>query len=94
MTGLTRVEASRPCSSRAPILRLAASRNEVGECAVHRGLAAYAFGLTTQPHRRVLFDDRKQLKPNSVNLEDARKQIRREIHDLGFFTRTAATSGC
>ena len=58
--------------------------DEIGECALHRRFAAHALGLAAQPHRGMLFDDGKQLEPDSVRLEDTGEQIRREIPSPGF----------
>src|SRR5208283_2606009 len=58
--------------------------DETGECTLHRSFAAHALGLAAQPHRGMLFDDRKQLEPNSVGLENTGEQFRREIPGLGF----------
>src|SRR5208282_6945994 len=58
--------------------------DETGECTLHRGFAAYALGLAAQPHRGMLFDDRKQLEPNPVGLENPGETFRREIPRLGF----------
>ena len=49
-----------------------------------RRFAAHALGLAAQPHRGMLFDDCKQLEPDSVGLKDTGEQIRREIPSPGF----------
>ena len=59
--------------------------DETCECTLHRGFAAYALGSAAQPHRGMLFDDRKQLEePNPVRLEIPGEQFRRKIPGLGF----------
>jgi hypothetical protein len=58
--------------------------DETGECTLHRSFAAHALGLAAQPHCSMLFDDRKQLEPNPVGLENPGETFRREIPGLGF----------
>ena len=53
--------------------------DKIGRRALHRRFAAYAFGLAAQSHRGMLFDNGKQLEPNSVGLENTGEQNRREI---------------
>ncbi len=58
--------------ARAPACRLG---DQIGECALHRGFAAYPFGLAAQSHRGMLLDDRKQLEPNPMRLENTGEQL-------------------
>ena len=84
MTGLMRVEARRPCTSCAPAPRFAASAMRLANVPCDRGFTAHALSLAAQPHSGMLFDDRKQLEPNSMRLENASEHFRRKIPGLGF----------
>ncbi len=59
-------------------------RDHIGEGARDRLFAKVPFGLAALGHRRVLLDDRKQLKPDAVRLKDAGERIGRDVLDHRF----------
>src|SRR5262249_39838495 len=50
--------------------------DDIGDGALDRRLATHAFGLAAQPHRRVLLDDRQELEPDPMGLENAGERFR------------------